>query len=145
MTLITFNKTNNSLIDRYDNILTHYANYPFKYDIDSNNRLDVEIIEKEKNIDILANLPGIEKKDININIHNNVMEISTENSKVDSHHNDKFFHYNERSKDRYHRTFKLTENIDKDSIKAKFKNGELIIQLPKMKEVVSVNKKITIN
>lgn len=82
---------------------------------------------------LVSDLPGFDKKDINIEIDNENLTISAERkSEVKDEEKDKYICM-ERSYGKYVRQFGL-EGINSDEIKAKYENGVLRLELPKKKE-----------
>lgn len=91
-----------------------------------------------------AELPGIDKNDINIDINNNVLTIAV---KVDKNNEEKDesgrYIRKERHMGSFKRSFSL-ENIKSDEIKAEMKNGVLTITCPKKEEVKLSTRKVEI-
>ena len=90
----------------------------------------VNVEETENEYLIYAELPGMEKKDINISIEDSVLSISGE-KKSESKTEEKNFHRFERSYGKFYRSFELPHSIDRENIDASYKNGVLHISLPK--------------
>jgi len=87
----------------------------------------VDVIENEKNYQILVNLPGIEKENISLDFKNNVLSIKTENkNKTESRYLIK-----ERNVQNFERFFELPSDTDINNIQAKLNNGVLTIDIPK--------------
>jgi HSP20 family protein len=91
-----------------------------------------------------ADLPGVSKEDIEINIADNVLTISGEKKVEEKFESVSCFSY-ERSHGSFRRGFELPEGTDTDKVKAHLENGVLEIRIPKNENVVSNTKKITIN
>jgi len=92
--------------------------------------MNIDLVENEKDYQIKADLPGIEKKNVNISIDKNnlVIEANREEKKEEK----KGSYYRcERYCGNYKRSIALTEKCDANSIKAEFKNGVLTISIPK--------------
>ena len=91
----------------------------------------VDVIEKDDEILVKAEMPGIEKKDLDISLTNNSVTI-----KSSSHHEEKKEEGNyyrcEISKGSYMRTIALPAEIDEEKASAKFKDGVLEMILPKV-------------
>lgn len=100
-----------------------------------------DIYEKENNYFIEMDIPGFDKKDINIDFDNGYLTItaSKENS-VDEE--EKNYIRKERSYGKYQRQFYMGD-IDEEQITAEFNNGILKVVAPK-KEEISTKKKIEI-
>ena len=105
----------------------------------------VDIIENEKEFILITDLPGFDKKNVNIEIEENRNLSISANSKINEESNDEFYRIRERNDGSYHRKFDLPENVVINKIDAQFNNGSLIIKLPKAKEVKSENRKIKIS
>jgi HSP20 family protein len=97
-------------------------------------RPEVDVTEDEKGIYVKADIPGLEQKDINVEVKDNVLTISGEKKEEKESKNEKE-HRVERSYGSFSRSFTLPKNVDNENIKAKYKNGVLNIDLPKTKEV----------
>jgi len=92
----------------------------------------VDVHEDEKAVYVKAEIPGLEEKDLNITLHNNMLTISGE-KKSEKNEEDKArnYYYCERSFGSFSRTIELPEGIKGDGVKAHYKNGVLDIELPK--------------
>ena len=86
--------------------------------------------EKDNSFVLSADIPGLNKKDIKINVANGRLSISGERTFETDQENDNY-HYQERRFGTFDRSFNLPETVDEDNISASFKNGILSIQLPK--------------
>ncbi len=134
--------------DPFANISKRFENFfdDFFSDSDSLSKLDfrpeVDVTEGEKGIYVKADIPGLEQKDINVEIKDNVLTISGE-KKYENEEKSEKEHRIERSYGSFSRSFSLPENINREKIKAKYNNGVLKLELPKTKEIkkntVSIN------
>ena len=88
----------------------------------------VDIREDENQIVIKADVPGMEQKDINVNIDNGQLTISGERK---SETRDENAHRIERSYGRFSRSFSLPSAVDEGKISAAYKDGVLTVTLPK--------------
>ena len=105
----------------------------------------VDIIENEKEFILITDLPGFDKKNVNIEIEENRNLSISANSKINEESNDEIYRIRERNDGSYQRKFDLPENVVINKIDAQFNNGSLVIKLPKAKEVKSENRKIKIS
>ncbi len=103
----------------------------------------VDISEDEAAFHIDAELPGIEKENIGLNIEDDVLTIKAER-KQESEEVKKNYHRVERAYGSFSRSFNLGEAINQENINADFNNGILHVTLPKA-QTVSKKKDITIN
>lgn len=85
--------------------------------------LRVDVYEDENNTYVLAELPGVDKDNIDLNLENAVLTISGEA---------KHRLNGEEGAFRFSRSLTLAEDVDADRIQAKFENGMLRITLPKV-------------
>jgi len=93
----------------------------------------VDVFEAGGNIVVKADLPGLTKDDITVNLINDTLEISGEKKteeKVDTRDYLKL----ERSYGKFSRTLRLPEGLDADKITAKFAEGVLEIRIPKVED-----------
>lgn len=81
-----------------------------------------------------AELPGLSKEQIALNIEDDVLTIKAER-KQESEEKKKDFHRVERSYGSFSRSFNLGEMIDQENIGADFENGVLHVTLPKAQPV----------
>ncbi|TNE81886.1 MAG: Hsp20/alpha crystallin family protein [Bacteroidetes bacterium] len=92
-----------------------------------------DIAESDKAYFVELTLPGIKKEDIQIEIKDNRLEVRGER-KLNKEEQNKKFHRIESSYGSFSRSFNLPEKVDKESIKAEFKDGVLYLELNKMEE-----------
>lgn len=90
-----------------------------------------------------VDLPGVKKKDIELNITENSIEISAEH-KEEAEEKKKNYLRKERSEVSYYRTLPLPEKIVPDKVRAKLTDGTLNITLPKSKPTPKPKKKSVI-
>jgi HSP20 family protein len=93
----------------------------------------VNVEETENDFQISAELPGMEKNDIQISVENNVLSISGE-KKQENETKGKNYHRVERSYGKFYRSFRIPTGVDINNVDASYKNGVLNLTLPKMEE-----------
>jgi len=93
----------------------------------------VDVSENEDEIKVEADLPGMKKEDIDVNIDGNLLTIKGERKKEEETEGEGYYR-SERSYGTFQRTFTLPSNVDTEQVKAKFKNGVLSLSLPKLEE-----------
>jgi HSP20 family protein len=93
----------------------------------------IDIYEHDNNIVLKAELPGVDPKDVDIRIENNVLTISGER-KFDSEVKKENYHRVERAYGTFTRSFTLPTMVDSGAVKAEFKDGVLRVTLPKREE-----------
>jgi len=103
----------------------------------------IDVKETDKEVMVHADLPGIKKEDINIELNDNVLTISGERKYEKKEENERF-HRSERSYGKFVRSMQVPEGIKEQDIKAKFDNGVLELSFPKPAEQKKEAKRITI-
>jgi len=93
----------------------------------------VNIMEDEKHFGLDLAIPGIDKKDLKIDINEDVLTISSE-SKSESEGNREGYKRKEFSYTSFSRSFYIPENVNRDKIEARYKDGVLSVSLPKQEE-----------
>lgn len=91
---------------------------------------DCDIIDEGDKLVIKMDLPGVKKKDIELNVTDNSVEISAEH-KAEEEEKRKNFLRKERSKVSYYRTLPLPEKVVSSKAKANLSDGVLNITIPK--------------
>jgi HSP20 family protein len=93
----------------------------------------VDLIDKKDEVVLRADLPGLEQKDIQVNIEDGTLSIRGER-KEEREAKDEDYYVSERWAGAFSRTVALPPGVDPEKIQAKFKSGVLEIHLPKTKE-----------
>ena len=103
----------------------------------------VDIFEQDGNIVLKAELPGIDPKDVDVRVENNVLTLRGER-KLDSDVKKEGYHRVERAYGTFGRSFTLPTVIDTEKIKAEYKDGVLRVALPKREEAKAKQISITV-
>ena len=90
----------------------------------------VDIFETEKEITLLADMPGVKAKDLNIDLHENVLSLDGEVKSPEGE--DEMDVIREYRTGTYYRQFNLSQVIDQGKIDAEMKDGVLRLRLPKV-------------
>jgi HSP20 family protein len=93
----------------------------------------VDIFEHEGNIVLKAELPGVDSKDVDVRVENNVLTLRGER-RFDNEVKRDNYHRIERAYGTFGRSFTLPNVVDVEKIKAEFKDGVLRMTLPKKDE-----------
>lgn len=96
----------------------------------------VDIFETQENIVLKAELPGLEQKDISIEVRDNTLTLRGE-KKFEKEVKEENYHRIERSYGTFQRIFTLPDTVQQDKVKAKFKDGVLEINMPKLEKAKS--------
>jgi HSP20 family protein len=89
-----------------------------------------DVTETEKEIEITAELPGLEEKDVQINLADNVLTIRGE-KKAEKEEKEKDYRMVERSYGAFERSLELPEGVNAEMIKASLSKGVLTVTVPK--------------
>ncbi len=103
----------------------------------------VDVTETDKAYEITAELPGIDQKNIEVNVASGGITIKAE-KKEDTEEKKKDYYVSERRYGSFQRYFGVPESVDADKIEATFKDGVLKVTLPKTTEAQKAAKKIEI-
>ena len=117
-----------SVDDFIERFFYEWPSFETDTDITWSPRVDVN--ETENDITIDVELPGIDKKDVKVEVKNNVLSISgerkmekkienTESSRIERHYG------------KFERTFGLPDTVEAGKVSAKYKDGILALTLPK--------------
>ena len=144
MTLVKWNPTRSLMTDFdriFDSMFTHdLPRFPsVKSWIPA-----VDVNETETEFLLSADMPGLDKKDVSIDIHDGVITIKGERA-IDNEKSTDDYRIRERQLGSFNRSFRLPDNVKEDKVAAKFKNGVLTVTLPKTKEVLPEGRQIKIS
>lgn len=103
----------------------------------------VDIRETDKEVKVLAELPGLETKDLDISVTDNVLTLRGEKRQESERKEENYFRM-ERTYGSFHRSISLPTEVESDSVNAIFKNGILNITIAKKPEAQRKVKKIEI-
>jgi HSP20 family protein len=93
----------------------------------------VDIYENEDTVVVKAELPGVDKKDIKVDLKDGVLTLSGERSHEKEVKEENYYR-KERTFGSFHRSFSVPAEIDPDKIKAELKDGVLKVEIPKPEE-----------
>ncbi len=103
----------------------------------------IDVSETDKEVKISAELPGLDEKDIAVEINDEAVIIRGE-KKEEKEEKGKDWHIREQSFGSFHRVIDLPARVNGDKAAAKFKKGVLSITMPKLEEENAKRKTITI-
>ena len=103
----------------------------------------VNVNESENEYSISIDLPGVEKKDVEVNVSDGELTVIAE--RKNSHNSkDNGYIWQESVNGTFQRSFDLSNVVKENNIKARFKNGVLNLIIPKLKETKPSVKKIAV-
>lgn len=95
--------------------------------------LAVDVYEKDGNLVVKAAVPGIDKKDIDVNVTDGILYIRAE-SKAESEVKEENWYRRESRYGKFSRSFRLPPNVDATKVKANYEDGMLRLSFPLMAE-----------
>ena len=139
MKLITWNSTARpiSIFNDFDNFLNDFSSSLNNF---SSWEPKFEVLNTDTMYCIRAEIPGMSKKDIDIELENNTLSISGDRKWNDKDQNN----YSECSYGKFYKSFNLPEDVKENNIKASMKDGILSVQVPRLEKVKPEVKKIAI-
>ena len=103
----------------------------------------VDVSETDKAYEITAELPGMDEKNVEVKLANDVLTIKGE-KQDEKEEKRKDYYMRERSFGSFQRSFQVPDGVDADKIEANFKKGVLTVTLPKSTEAQKAEKKIAV-
>ena len=104
---------------------------------------EMDIFEDGNDVVVKAEMPGLKKEDIEVNLTDDTVTVSGEKKKEEKVEKKDYYRI-ERSYGSFSRSFRLPKEVQSDKAKATFKDGVLEIRVPKTAEAISKEKKLTI-
>lgn len=135
MTLIKYNRPNSDLFSRsFSDIMDEFFNDAVATRRDSFVP-GIDISETDDQFLVSVELPGMKREDIDVHFDNGRLTISGER-KFEDEEKGKTWHKVENRYGSFTRTFQLPDNVDEDSIKAKYEDGLLKLTINKTEDKV---------
>jgi HSP20 family protein len=130
----------------FDSLIDSFFNRSGRYVAEQNTSLvpRINVAENDSSYEIQAELPGVDKKDIELSVKNNVLTLAG-NKKSENEQKDDNHFIVERRFGSFERSFRLSGSVDSDNITAEYKNGILKVIIPKVKTQEPETAKIKIN
>lgn len=104
----------------------------------------VDIYETENELTLKADLPGLQEKDLDVRVENNMLTIRGERKWEKNVSEDNYLRV-ERSYGSFSRSFSLPSTVNTDGIRAEYKNGVLEVHMPKREESKPRQVKVTVS
>jgi HSP20 family protein len=103
----------------------------------------VDVKETDGEYEVSAELPGMDEKDVELTLADNVLTIRGE-KKTEREKKDQDYYLSERSFGSFRRTIPLPAEVDQDKVEAHFKNGVLAVRLPKSAEAPAKTRRLEV-
>jgi len=136
MSLIRWSPRNDVTgLDLFDNFFTpDVFGKPVSFD-NQNWLPNTDVVEENDKYLVKVELPGLDKKDVDIKVEDNILSISGER-KEEKEEKETRYHRVERRYGSFVRSFRLPDTVNQNAIEASFKNGVLTVQLPKSEKAI---------
>ena len=146
MTLIKWQPKPMNVFDDMDTMIHSFFNTDWNFPVrDTRNWSPaVDVKETDNSFVLTADIPGLTKKDIKVNIDNGKLSISGERTYETDQENDNY-HYRERRFGTFDRSFNLPDTVDEEKISASFKIGILNVSLPKHENILPKEREIKVS
>jgi HSP20 family protein len=103
----------------------------------------VDVVETDKAYEIVAEMPGMDEKNVEVNFANGILTIKGE-KKEGKEETKKDYYLRERTFGAYQRAFQVPDVVDAEKIEATFQKGVLTVRLPKSMDMQKAPKKIAV-
>lgn len=103
----------------------------------------LDIKESPKAYTIAAEMPGVDRKDVSVEVEGDALIVRGEKRQENSKEEEQY-HYVERSYGSFQRVLAIPEDADAEGIDASFKDGVLTVTLPRKKEAATSSKKVEV-
>ena len=90
----------------------------------------IDLVEGDNELIATVDLPGMDKKDIELSVNNNVLEVKAERGLTEDKTEEGYL-FHERTYNRFYRSIRLPVGVDESNVNAAYKDGTLTIKLPK--------------
>jgi len=121
------------VVKQMENMFNQFQEKGMNFASELNPNFPIDIVEEDGHYVVTADMPGVEKEEINIKADNKGVEISAESSHEIEEENEKYYR-KERSKREFNRRVSFPSEVDAESIEASYEDGVLTIKAEKEEE-----------
>ena len=104
---------------------------PYAFPAETNLEMKIDVKEDDKSFTVKADIPGVKKEDIHVDIDDDYVSLRAEVNKEKEEKKDEKLVYSERAYGMVSRSFTLPAAVDEKGAKAEYKDGVLQLTLPK--------------
>ncbi len=129
----SLNTIRRDMNEMFNDLFRGFGLAPFESSFGTEMRLfspRVDVVETPEALKVSAELPGMDKDDVNVSLSRDTLTISGEKKSEQEEEGEDYYHM-ERSYGSFRRSVAVPCEIDDDAIEATFENGVLNIMLPK--------------
>jgi HSP20 family protein len=127
--------------DMFDDLMKGFFVRPMRYAAEAP-RIKMDVKEDEKAYTVHAEMPGVSKEDIHVNLEGNTVTISAEVKREEEKKEGEKVIHSERYYGKVERSFSLGQEVDETGATAKFDKGVLELTLPK--KAATATRRLTI-
>ena len=138
-----FERLHEEMDSLFDNFFSGFSMEPFEGRQARAFSPNIDVSETDKEIKVSAELPGMDDKDIEVNLSRESLTLRGE-KKEEKEDRGKDYYHVERSYGSFTRTIPLPVEIESDKAEAHFKKGILTVKVPKSAKAIETKKKIQI-
>lgn len=138
-----FDRLRDEMDALFDDFYKGFSMEPFEGHHTRSFSPSIDVSETDKEIKVAAELPGMDDKDIEVNLNKDSLTIKGE-KKEEKEDKGKDYYHVERSYGSFTRTIPLPVEIESDKAEAHFKKGVLTVTVPKSAKAIETKKKIAI-
>lgn len=121
------------IFKQMENVFSQFQEKGMDFASELKPNFPVDIAEEDGEFIVTADLPGVDKEEINITADEESVEISAESSAEVEEENEKYYR-KERSTRRFNRRVNFPSKVDAESVEAEYKDGVLTIKAEKEEE-----------
>ena len=117
----------------FDELFEHFPHHPGRFFRSGESVWSprIDVVESEKAYELRAELPGINKKELNISVKDDVLTISGEKKGEEKKEGDDYYSC-ERRFGKFERSFRMADTVDSENVSAEYKDGVLVVTIPKV-------------
>jgi HSP20 family protein len=104
---------------------------PLAFPAETELKMKIDVKEDEKSYTVQADIPGVKKEDIQVDIDGDTVSVRAEAKREKEEKKDEKVVYSERSYGMVSRSFSLPSEVDEKAAQAEYKDGVLKLVLPK--------------
>lgn len=116
-----------------------FEDFPIPSFKDIGSDLAVDVYEEGDNVIAKMNIPGVDPEKINVSVEDNMLRVSGAHEE-EREEKKKHYYHKEIRKGSFERVISLPQAVQKDKVSADYKNGTLVVTLPKASGGESVHK-----
>ncbi|MDB5402780.1 MAG: hypothetical protein QOD93_2566 [Acetobacteraceae bacterium] len=111
--------------------------------VEQGGAFQIDVVETDKDVKVMAELPGVEEGDIDVRVSDGVLTIAAEKKAGRDVEEDGYI-LRERSFGRLERTVTLPDEVNSDAAQASFKAGVLTVTIPKTRQAQDDSKRVPV-